>query len=145
MQDYNFTERIRAVLATARIESARLHHEYVGTEHLLLALVREGDGGGANVLRALNIDLDAVTRRVEDTVRRGDAQQASTGDMPYTSRSKKVLELTMVAARELGHSYVGTEHLLLGLVREEKGIGAQILASFGAHAADVLAETRRLL
>lgn len=144
MQGYNFTERVRAVLAMAREDAARLHHEYVGTEHLLLALVREGEGVGANVLLSLNIDLDEVTRLVEETVLTGVAARGTTPDLPYTSRAKKVLELSMAAARDLDHSYVGTEHLLLGLVHEQKGIAAQVLTELGATDNDVQAATIRL-
>jgi ATP-dependent Clp protease ATP-binding subunit ClpC len=131
MNGYNFTERVRKVLAMAREEAARLHHEYVGTEHILLGLIREGEGVAAAVLQNLNVDLDEIQQKIEDTVKKGKAAQATGPDLPYTSRAKKVLELAMAEARELNHSYVGTEHLLLGLVREEKGIAAQVLTDTG--------------
>ncbi|MDE3172835.1 MAG: NDP-hexose 4-ketoreductase, partial [Gemmatimonadota bacterium] len=111
MNGYNFTERVRKVLAMAREEAARLHHEYVGTEHILLGLIREGEGVAATVLQNLNVELDEVQQKIEDTVRKGKAVQATGPDLPYTSRAKKVLELAMAEARELNHSYVGTEHL----------------------------------
>src|SRR5215208_3171022 len=119
MNGYNFTERVRKVLAMAREEAARLHHEYVGTEHILLGLIREGEGVAAAVLQNLSVDLDEIQQKIEETVLVGKAAQATGPDLPYTSRAKKVLELAMSEARELNHSYVGTEHLLLGLLREE--------------------------
>ncbi len=145
MNGYNFTERVRKVLAMAREEAARLHHEYVGTEHILLGLIREGEGVAATVLQNLNVDLDEVQQKIEDTVRKGKAAQATGPDLPYTSRAKKVLELAMAEARELNHSYVGTEHLLLGLLREEKGIAAQVLTEAGVSLEAARAETLRIL
>ncbi|PHX97891.1 MAG: NDP-hexose 4-ketoreductase [Gemmatimonadetes bacterium] len=145
MNGYNFTERVRKVLAMAREEAARLHHEYVGTEHILLGLIREGEGVAAAVLQNLNVDLDEIQQKIEEMVKKGKAAQATGPDLPYTSRAKKVLELAMGEARELNHSYVGTEHLLLGLLREEKGIAAQVLADAGVHLDTARAETLRLL
>ena len=145
MNGYNFTERVRKVLAMAREEAARLHHEYVGTEHILLGLIREGEGVAAAVLQNLNVDLDDVTQKIEETVKKGKAAQATGPDLPYTSRAKKVLELAMAEARDLSHSYVGTEHLLLGLLREEKGIAAQVLTDAGVNLEAARAETLRLL
>src|SRR5512140_1523973 len=145
MNGYNFTERVRKVLAMAREEAARLHHEYVGTEHILLGLIREGEGVAAAVLQHLNVDLEEIQQKIEETVKKGKAAQATGPDLPYTSRAKKVLELGMGEARELGHSYVGTEHLLLGLLREEKGIAAQVLADANVTLEAARAETLRLL
>ena len=145
MNGYNFTERVRKVLAMAREEAARLHHEYVGTEHILLGLIREGEGVAAAVLQNLNVDLDEVQQRIEDTVKKGKAASGTGPDLPYTSRAKKVLELAMAEARDLNHSYVGTEHLLLGLLREEKGIAAQVLTDAGVNLDAARAETLRLL
>ena len=145
MNGYNFTERVRKVLAMAREEAARLHHEYVGTEHILLGLIREGEGVAAAVLQNLSVDLEEVQQKIEETVKKGKAAQATGPDLPYTSRAKKVLELAMGEARELNHSYVGTEHLLLGLLREEKGIAAQVLTDAGVHLEAARAETLRLL
>jgi len=105
----------------AREEAARLHHEYVGTEHILLGLIREGEGVAAAVLTNLNVDLEDIQQKIERRSRR-EGRRRRRSDLPYTSRAKKVLELAMTEARELNHSYVGTEHLLLGLLREEKGI-----------------------
>ncbi|MBI5600270.1 MAG: ATP-dependent Clp protease ATP-binding subunit [Gemmatimonadetes bacterium] len=145
MNGYNFTERVRKVLAMAREEAARLHHEYVGTEHILLGLIREGEGVAAAVLQHLNVELEEIQQKIEETVKKGKAAQATGPDLPYTSRAKKVLELAMGEARELGHSYVGTEHLLLGLLREEKGIAAQVLADANVSLEAARAETLRLL
>ena len=145
MNGYNFTERVRKVLAMAREEAARLHHEYVGTEHILLGLIREGEGVAAAVLQNLNVDLDDIQQKIEETVKKGKAAQATGPDLPYTSRAKKVLELAMGEARELNHSYVGTEHLLLGLLREEKGIAAQVLSDAGVNLDAARTETLRLL
>ena len=145
MNGYNFTERVRKVLAMAREEAARLHHEYVGTEHILLGLIREGEGVAATVLQNLSVELDDVQQKIEETVKKGKAAQATGPDLPYTSRAKKVLELAMSEARELNHSYVGTEHLLLGLLREEKGIAAQVLTDTGVNLEAARAETLRIL
>jgi ATP-dependent Clp protease ATP-binding subunit ClpC len=145
MNGYNFTDRVRKVLQMAREEAARLHHEYVGTEHILLGLIREGEGVAAAVLTNLNVDLDDIQQKIEETVKKGKAAAAPGPDLPYTSRAKKVLELAMTEARELNHSYVGTEHLLLGLLREEKGIAAQVLTDAGVTLEQSRAETLRLL
>jgi ATP-dependent Clp protease ATP-binding subunit ClpC len=145
MNGYNFTERVRKVLAMAREEAERLRHEYVGTEHILLGLIREGEGVAAAVLQSLNVDLDEIQQKIEDTVKKGKAAAATGPDLPYTSRAKKVLELAMAEARDLTHNYVGTEHLLLGLLREEKGIAAQVLTDAGINLDAARAETLRLL
>src|SRR5215467_825519 len=145
MNGYNFTDRVRKVLQMAREEAARLHHEYVGTEHILLGLIREGEGVAAAVLQNLNVDLEEIQRKIEETVKKGKAAAATGPDLPYTSRAKKVLELAMAEARELNHSYVGTEHLMLGLLREEKGIAAQVLTDAGVKLEQARAETLRLL
>ncbi len=145
MNGYNFTDRVRKVLQMAREEAARLHHEYVGTEHILLGLIREGEGVAAAVLTNLNVDLDEIQQRIEETVKKGKSPAPEGPDLPYTSRAKKVLELAMSEARELNHSYVGTEHLLLGLLREEKGIAAQVLTDSEVSLEQARAETLRLL
>src|SRR5262245_24495302 len=145
MNGYNFTDRVRKVLQMAREEAARLHHEYVGTEHILLGLIREGEGVAAAVLTNLNVDLEEIQQKIEETVKKGKAGTVTGPDLPYTSRAKKVLELAMAEARELNHSYVGTEHLLLGLLREEKGIAAQVLNDAGVTLEQSRAETLRLL
>ncbi len=142
--NYNFTDRVRKVLAMARDEAIRLQHDYVGTEHILLGLIREGEGVAAAVLTNLSADLDQVHERIEESVKKGKATIAL-GELPYTSRAKKVLEFAMAEARELNHSYVGTEHLLLGLLREEKGIAAQVLNSLDISLEDARAETLKVL
>jgi len=142
--NYNFTDRVRKVLAMAREEAIRLQHDYVGTEHILLGLIREGEGVAAAVLTNLSVDLDQIHERVEESVRKGKATIAL-GELPYTSRAKKVLEFAMSEARELNHSYVGTEHLLLGLLKEEKGIAAQVLNSLGVSLEDARSETLKVL
>jgi len=142
--NYNFTDRVRKVLAMAREEAIRLQHDYVGTEHILLGLIREGEGVAAAVLMNLNVDLEQIHERVEESVRKGKATIAL-GELPYTSRAKKVLEYAMAEARELNHSYVGTEHLLLGLLREEKGIAAQVLTSLGVSLEEARAQTLKIL
>ncbi|MFQ5689584.1 MAG: ATP-dependent Clp protease ATP-binding subunit [Gemmatimonadota bacterium] len=142
--NYNFTDRVRKVLAMAREEAVRLQHDYVGTEHILLGLIREGEGVAAAVLSNLAADLDELHRLVESNVRRGKSA-SSIGELPYTSRAKKVLEYAMAEARELNHSYVGTEHLLLGLLREEKGLAAKVLGELGIGLNEARAETLKLL
>jgi len=145
MNGYNFTDRVRKVLQMAREEAARLHHEYVGTEHILLGLIREGMGLAAAVLTNLNVDLEEIQQKIEETVKKGRAAMVAGPDLPYTSRAKKVLEFAMSEVRELSHSYIGTEHLLLGLLREEKGIAAQVLTDAGVNLVQARAETLRLL
>ncbi|HEY5061996.1 MAG TPA: Clp protease N-terminal domain-containing protein [Gemmatimonadaceae bacterium] len=145
MNGYNFTERVRKVLAMAREEAARLHHEYVGTEHVLLALAAEGEGVGATALQNLGADLDAIRDTIEEIIKKGQRGTLTGPDLPYTSRAKKVLELAMAEARELRHAYVGTEHLLLGLLREERGIAAQVLGDAGITIENVGNEVLRIL
>jgi len=142
--NYNFTDRVRKVLAMAREEAIRLQHDYVGTEHILLGLIREGEGVAAAVLTNLSVDLEQIHERVEESVRKGKATIAL-GELPYTSRAKKVLEFAMAEARDFNHSYVGTEHLLLGLLREEKGIAAQVLNSLGVTLDEAREETVKVL
>lgn len=143
MNGYNFTERVRRVLQLARSQALQLGHEYVGTEHLLLGICAEGEGVAVAVLRSLNVDVASVVRSVQQVVRPGKAP-TDRMDLPYTSRAKKVLELSMSEARDLAHGTVGTEHLLLGLIREEKGIAAQVLHEHGATIASVRPEVIRL-
>ena len=128
----------------AREEAIRLQHDYVGTEHLLLGLIREGEGVAAVVLQHLGVDLDHLHNSNKKSVREGKATIAL-GELPYTSRAKKVLEFAMTEARDFSHSYVGTEHLLLGLLREEKGIAAQVLNSLGATLDEARGETIKVL
>jgi len=145
MNAYMFTDRVRMVLQKAREEAARLNHEYVGTEHLLLGLISEGKGVAVTVLTNLGVDLKDVRQKIEEIVKVG--KNAPMGpDLPYTSRAKKVLELAMNEAHKLGHSTVGTEHLLVGLLREEKGIAAQVLTHHaGVTLENARTETARLM
>ena len=126
-----FTERARKVMSLAREEAQRLNHNYIGTEHLLLGLVRDGDGVAAKVLHNLGVELNAVRNAVEFIVGRGDRPIA--GDFGLTPRAKKVIELARDEGQRMGHNYVGTEHLLLGLVREGEGIAAGVLESLGVN------------
>src|ERR671933_1628 len=124
-----FTERARKVLQLAQEEAQRFNHNYIGTEHLLLGLVREGEGVAAKVLGNLGVELNKVRSAVEFIIGRGDRTVA--GDIGLTPRAKKVIELSVDEARRLNHHYIGTEHLLLGLVREGEGIAAGVLESLG--------------
>ena len=144
MSGFNFTDRVRKVVSFSRQEAEWLGHAYVGTEHLLLGIVREGEGVAATVLQNLDVELDEIHQKIMDTVKAGRAQITGP-DLPYTSRAKKVLELAMSEARELNHSYVGTEHLLIGLLREEKGIAAQVLIDAGVTLDRARAEMLRIL
>ena len=132
MSGRNFTERVRQTLAAARERAVALNHEYVGTEHILLALL-ESDGVGATALQNLNVDLRQTADMVMSTVRRSPPELTQGPDAPYTSRSKKVLELAIKEADAMKHSYVGTEHLLLGLLAEGHGIAAQVLHQLGVR------------
>jgi ATP-dependent Clp protease ATP-binding subunit ClpC len=133
MPGFNFTEDVRMVLAAAREESLRLNHEYVGTEHILLGFTVPGNEFTANLFRRIGADPGAIRATIEDVVHRGNAGQPPRTELPYTSRAKKALELAMVEATELKHSFVGSEHLLLGLIREERGIAAQVLKDHGVR------------
>src|SRR5918993_4572545 len=124
-----FTERAKKVLVLAQEEAQRFNHNYIGTEHLLLGLVREGEGIAAKVLSNLGVELNKVRSAVEFIIGRGDRMVI--GDISLTPRAKKVIELSVDEARRLNHNHIGTEHLLLGLVREGGGIGAGVLEQFG--------------
>jgi ATP-dependent Clp protease ATP-binding subunit ClpA len=124
-----FTERARKAMTLAQDEAQRLGHNYMGTEHLLLGLVREGEGVAAKVLNSLGVSLDRVRSEVEFIIGRGD--RVVLGEIGLTPRAKKVIELAVDEARRMGHNYIGTEHLLLGLLREGEGIAAGVLASLG--------------
>ena len=126
-----FTDRSRKVVVFAQEEARLLNHNYIGTEHVLLGLVREGEGIGANALGAMGIALTDVRSEVEAIIGRG--QAPSTGHIPFTPRAKKVLELSLREALQLGHNYIGTEHILLGLIREGEGVAAQVLEKLGAN------------
>jgi ATP-dependent Clp protease ATP-binding subunit ClpC len=138
-----FTERARKVLQLAQEEAQRFNHNYIGTEHLLLGLVREGEGVAAKVLGNLGVELNKVRSAVEFIIGRGDRTVA--GDIGLTPRAKKVIELAIDEARRLNHHYIGTEHILLGLVREGEGIAAGVLESLGATMPRVRAQTLLVL
>lgn len=145
MHGFNFTERVRKVLQTARIEAADLRHEYVGTEHLLLALALESEGVATAVLESLGVSREDIGNELRAIVQPGRSAPDVRPELPYTSRAKKVLELSMSEARGLSHSFVGTEHLLLGLIAEEQGIAAQVLRSRGVTLERARAETVSIL
>ena len=138
-----FTERARKVLSLAQEEAQRLNNNYIGTEHLLLGLVREGEGVAARVLGNMGVDLDKVRSAVEFIIGRG--ERAPTGEIGLTPRAKKTIELAVDEARRLGHHYIGTEHLLLGLLREGEGVAAGVLESLGVNLEKVRAEVHRVL
>lgn len=144
MKGYNFTERVRKVLAMARDEAMRRRHEYVGTEHILLGLLLENEGVAAAVLQSFRVNAGEMRRQIDAVIKQGTAR-SGVGELPYTSRAKKVLELAMAEAVDLKHSYVGTEHLFLGLLKEEKGIAAQVLGDAGVTVEAARAETLRIL
>jgi ATP-dependent Clp protease ATP-binding subunit ClpC len=125
-----FTDRARRVVVLAQEEAKMLNHNYIGTEHILLGLIHEGEGVAAKSLESLDISLDAVREQVQDII--GQGQQQPTGHIPFTPRAKKVLELSLREALQLGHNYIGTEHILLGLIREGEGVAAQVLVKLGA-------------
>ena len=164
MNAYNFSERVRKVLQNARSEAVALRHEYVGTEHMLLGLCESG-GVAEHTLRNLGVEPNSVREAILESVKPGPEQRPApeqssgllgaivdsiamrrpSGDLPYTSRAKKALELSMMEAHELRHEYVGTEHLLMGLLREARGIAAQVLASKGMTLDGTRNEVLRLL
>jgi ATP-dependent Clp protease ATP-binding subunit ClpC len=138
-----FTDRARRVLVLAQEEARLLNHSFIGTEHILLGLIHEGEGLAAKALESLGISLEAVREKVEETI--GPAGTAPTGSPPFTPRAKKVLELSLREALQLGHNYIGTEHMLLGLVREGEGVAAQVLVSLGADLSRVRQQVIQLL
>jgi len=132
MHGYNFTERVRYTLGKAREHAFAMDHEYVDTEHILLGLFESG-GVGATALQFMDVDLARAADLVKSAVKSGPPEPTRGPDLPYTSRSKRVLELAMKEARDMNHSYVGTEHLLLGLIGEGQGLAAQVLDSLGVQ------------
>ena len=138
-----FTDKARRVVVLAQEEAKMLNHNYIGTEHLLLGLIHEGEGVAAKSLEALGISLDAVREQVQEII--GTGQTAPSGHIPFTPRAKKVLELSLREALQLGHSYIGTEHLLLGLIREGEGVAAQVLTKLGADTNRVRQQVIQLL
>jgi hypothetical protein len=139
-----FSDRARNVMALANQEAQRFQHEYIGTEHLLLGLVKEGRGVGASVLKQLDVDLRRIRLEVEKLIRSG-PEEGATAKLPQTPRVKKVIEYAIEEARMLGHSYVGTEHLLLGLLREQDGVAGQVLKNLGLKLESVRNEIKGLL
>jgi len=127
-----FTDRARRVVVLAQEEARFLNHDYIGTEHLLLGLIHEGEGVAALALESLGMRLEAVRAQVEEIIGRGESEAASSGHIPFTPRAKKVLELSLRESQQLGHNYIGTEHILLGLIREGQGVAAQVLVKLGA-------------
>ncbi|HEY6563316.1 MAG TPA: Clp protease N-terminal domain-containing protein, partial [Pirellulaceae bacterium] len=139
-----FTDRARKVMQLANQEAQRFNHEYIGTEHILLGLVKEGSGVAANVLKNLDVDLRKIRLEVEKLVQSG-PEMVTMGKLPQTPRAKKVIEYSMEEARNLNHNYVGTEHILLGLLREQEGVAAQVLMNLGLKLEEVRDEVLNLL
>jgi ATP-dependent Clp protease ATP-binding subunit ClpC len=138
-----FTDRARRAVVLAQEEARLLNHNYIGTEHILLGLIHEGEGVAAKALESLGISLQAVRREVEEII--GQGQSAPTAHIPFTPRAKKVLELSLREALQLGHNYIGTEHILLGLIREGEGVAAQVLVTVGASLDRVRQQVTQLL
>ncbi|MEO3931646.1 MULTISPECIES: ATP-dependent Clp protease ATP-binding subunit [Micrococcaceae] len=138
-----FTDRARRVVVLAQEEARMLNHNYIGTEHILLGLIHEGEGVAAKALESLSISLDGVREQVQEII--GQGQQAPSGHIPFTPRAKKVLELSLREALQLGHNYIGTEHILLGLIREGEGVAAQVLVKLGADLNRVRQQVIQLL
>jgi ATP-dependent Clp protease ATP-binding subunit ClpC len=138
-----FTDRARRVVVLAQEEARMLSHNYIGTEHLLLGLIQEGEGVAAKALQSLGISLEAVRQQVQEIIGRGQGQQQ--GHVPFTPRAKKVLELSLREAQQLGHDYIGTEHILLGLIREGEGVAARVLVKLGADLNRVRQQVIQLL
>ena len=138
-----FTDRARRVIVLAQEEARMLNHNYIGTEHIMLGLIHEGEGVAAKALESLGISLDAVRQQVEEII--GQGQQAPSGHIPFTPRAKKVLELSLREALQLGHDHIGTEHILLGLIREGDGVAAQVLVNLGADLNRVRQQVIQLL
>ena len=138
-----FTERARQVVVLAQDESRTLGHDFIGTEHILLGLIREEEGLAARVLESLDLTLEEVRAQVVSIVGRGEA--AATGQIPFTPHAKKVLELSLREALSLGHNYIGTEHVLLGLVSANEGVATRVLLDFGADAGKIRNEIIRML
>ncbi len=138
-----FTDRARRVVVLAQEEARMLNHNYIGTEHILLGLIHEGEGVASKALEQLGVSLDAVREQVQEII--GQGQQAPTGHIPFTPRAKKVLELSLREALQLGHNYIGTEHILLGLIREGEGVAAQVLVKLGADLARVRQQVIQLI
>src|SRR5665647_570679 len=138
-----FTDRARRVVVLAQEEARMLNHNYIGTEHILLGLIHEGEGVAAKALEAMDISLNGVREQVQEII--GEGSHAPSGHIPFTPRAKKVLELSLREALQLGHNYIGTEHILLGLIREGEGVAAQVLGKLGADLGGVRQQVIQLL
>ena len=138
-----FTDRARRVIVLAQDEAKLLNHNFIGTEHILLGLIHEGEGVAAKALESLGIALEAVRAQVEEII--GQGQQVPTGHIPFTPRAKQVLELSLREALQMNHSYIGTEHILLGLIREGEGVAAQVLIKLGADLSRVRSTVLQLI
>ncbi|MCB1258129.1 MAG: NDP-hexose 4-ketoreductase, partial [Microthrixaceae bacterium] len=138
-----FTDRARRVVVLAQEEARLLNHNYIGTEHILLGLIHEGEGVAAKALESLGISLEAVRQQVEEII--GQGGSSPSGHIPFTPRAKKVLEFSLREALQLGHNYIGTEHILLGLIREGEGVAAQVLQKLGADLSRVRQQVIQLL
>jgi ATP-dependent Clp protease ATP-binding subunit ClpC len=138
-----FTDRARRVIVLAQEDARMLGHSYIGTEHILLGLIHEDEGIAAKSLKSLDISLEGVCSQVEEIISRG--RIASTGHIPFTPRAKKVMELSLREALQLGHNYIGTEHILLGLIREGEGTGALVLVKLGAELTRVRQQVIQIL
>jgi len=138
-----FTDRARRVVVLAQEEARLLNHNYIGTEHILLGLIHEGEGVAAKALESVGISLEAVRSQVEEII--GQGGSSPSGHIPFTPRAKKVLELSLREALQLGHNYIGTEHILLGLIREGEGVAAQVLVKLGADLSRVRQQVIQLL
>jgi ATP-dependent Clp protease ATP-binding subunit ClpC len=138
-----FSDPARRVVVLAQEEARLLNHNYIGTEHILLGVIHEGEGVAARALRSLGINLDAVRQEVDEIIGRGGSPPS--GHIPFTPRAKKVLELSLREALQLGHNYIGTEHILLGLLREGEGVACQVLVKLGANLPKVRARVYELL
>ncbi len=140
-----FTDVARKVMALANQEAQRLNHDYIGTEHMLLGLIKEGTGVGANALKNMKVSLRRARKEVERLVKSGPERTVSMGKLPHTPRAKKVVEYAIEEARNLNHNYVGTEHLLLGLLRADEGVAAQVLMNMGLNVERARREVLNLL
>ncbi|MBV8965464.1 MAG: NDP-hexose 4-ketoreductase, partial [Mycobacteriaceae bacterium] len=138
-----FTDRARRVVVLAQEEARMLNHNYIGTEHILLGLIHEGEGVAAKSLESLGISLEGVRSQVEEII--GQGQQAPSGHIPFTPRAKKVLELSLREALQLGHNYIGTEHILLGLIHEGEGVAAKSLESLGISLEGVRSQVEEII
>ena len=145
MPDVNFSEQARRTLARAREEAVDLHHPYVGTEHMLLALLRESEGVASDVLKSFAVEVTTMRQVLLGNVEKGSSVHPMGTELPYTSRAKRALELGMWQSHEWAHQYIGNEHMLIGLLREKSGIAAQVLVDAGVTLDGALAQTLSLV